>query len=201
MNFSNKLKLLCSETRPNAKPENVGCKQFMTYPKNQFILFLLTSFVLLSCGQNAENTTTEPSFTYTVAIDTASASTVTADTSEKALENDTAYLRLVALVEKEFFKSLKDIDRDFGENNFTRFSKILKKHHKTVYDLYIELSEIKRNAVAVARANGVEIRANGKERVLNNYYYYLEKEMTAGKSNFLNKYSFDNRLMQCFENN
>lgn len=114
---------------------------------------------------------------------------------------DTAYLNLVTYVNKAFLKSIKDFDKDSGEDNFSRLNKILKKHKTTIYALYLELSEMKKNAVSVARANGMEIRANGTERVLNNYFSILKNEKRVGEINFKRKYGFDNRLLQVFENN
>lgn len=174
----------------------------MTHHNLKIFSITLTTFLLLSCGQNSTDSVSQQDKSQTQTYDTAkTADTKKLETQTAEPKVDTAYLNLVKLVDKEFFQNLKDIDRDFGENNFSRFAKILKKHKTTVYDLYLELSEIKKNAVSVARANGVEIRANGKERILSNYYYYLEKEITAGKNNFQSKYGFDNRLLQCFENN
>ena len=174
----------------------------MTHRNLKIFSVILTTFLLLSCGQNSTNNVNQQDKSNTTTYDTtkiADTKKIEPQTAEPKV--DTAYLNLVKFVDKEFSQNLKDIDKDFGENNFSRFTKILKKHKTTVYDLYLELSEIKKNAVSVARANGVEIRADGKERILNTYYYYLKKEITSGKNNFQSKYGFDNRLLQCFENN
>lgn len=107
----------------------------------------------------------------------------------------------IRFAEKDFFSSLKGVDRDFSENNFSAFSKILKQHKRTVFDLYLELVEIKKKAYSKAKTCCTETRANGSERILNNYYDVLKQELADGENKFQAKYGFDNRLMLCFENN
>ena len=111
-------------------------------------------------------------------------------------------LKLAAkFAEKDFFSSLKGVDRDFGENNFSKISKVLTRHKTTIYDLYLELSEMKKQAYSKAKACCTERRANGGERILHNYYDVLKREIADGENRFMTKYDFDNRLLLCFENN
>jgi len=107
----------------------------------------------------------------------------------------------ISFAEKDFFNSLKGIDRDFGENNFSKFSKILKQHKTAVYDLYLELVEMKKISYSKAKSCCTEKRANGNERILHNYYDVLKREIAEGENKFITKYGCDNRLLQCFENN
>jgi hypothetical protein len=107
----------------------------------------------------------------------------------------------IKFAEKDFFSSLKGIDRDFGENNFSKFSRILKQHRTTAYDLYLELTEMKKKAYSKAKSCCTETRANGNERILHNYFDVLKREIADGENKFKIKYGCDNRLLQCFENN
>jgi hypothetical protein len=172
----------------------------MKYSKPQTFFIVGILFFLLSCRDGIVKNSPEQDSTQ-AAFSTVVSTKNETDKTTLAIKVDSAQLELIQYVEKEFFRNLKDIDKDFGENNFAKFTTILKRHKTTVFDLYIELSEIKKEAVSVARANGIEVKANGKERVLSNYYYLLEKEIATGKSSFQKKYGFDNRLLQCFENN
>ena len=119
---------------------------------------------------------------------------------EEAKENEKQRLAS-KFAEKDFFSNLKEIDRDFGENNFSKFTKILNRHKTSVYILYLELSEIKRQAYLKAKTCCTEIRSNGVERTLHNYFDVLKKEIEYGENNFMIKYNLDNRLLQCFKNN
>lgn len=153
-----------------------------------FTLILLCS----SCGQAPkENSIKEAEVT----IDTNRHSNSTIN------ENDSSYKALIIKVEQTFFDNIKTIDKEGRENNFLKFREILTKHNKTIYDLYLELSEIKKNAELISRAKGVEITSQGKERITENYYLSYRKEILAGKDAFQSKYGFDNRLLQCFEMN
>lgn len=107
----------------------------------------------------------------------------------------------IRFAEKDFFTSLKAVDRDYGENNFSKIYNTLKRHKRTSYEIYLELTEIRKRAVSVARVDGVEMGANGRERILHNYYSILERELKAKESEFKGKYGFDNRLLLCFRNN
>ena len=173
---------------------------------------ILVGLLFTACGQNnsdkttstlADNNVAEPQIKTKKEMIADSIESIKQDSIKKVYEAEQHKKLMTAIkfAENDFFSSIKAVDRDFGENNLQRLSKILKQHKKTVYDIYVELTEIRKKAVSVARANGIEIRANGQERILSNYYFYLDKEMTAGENKFQNKYNFDNRLLLCFRNN
>jgi hypothetical protein len=169
----------------------------MTKPISCYFAFLCV--MLVSCeqdqGGNTINKTIKVNNTSKHLVDTITHST------QNTLDTDSAYKQLVIIVEKDFWTNLKTIDKEIGENSSSKFHQILKKNDKKIYDLYLELSEIKKNAVLVARARGIEIRSDGRERITEHYIPSLQKELLKGTEAFQNKYNLDNRLLQFLQNN
>jgi len=114
----------------------------------------------------------------------------------KKIEDEKKYQKIIQIAESDFFKSLKAIDKDFGENNYSKLKQILQKHKKSPYDLYIELTEIfiksKDEAVQIAISSGLkELK----------YVNFIGEIKDRYINEFQQKYGIDNRLYMCFKNN
>lgn len=102
----------------------------------------------------------------------------------------------IKAAEKDFFKSLKNADKDFHENNYIEMEKVFKKNNIKPYELYIELTEIfkKSKAESIKKA----ISSGMQERKC---YDFIGKIKENYVSQFQNKYGISNRLYVCFTSN
>jgi len=100
------------------------------------------------------------------------------------------------LIEKDFFNDIKGVDREYGESNYPKFQKILKKHKASSFDLYLELTNIfktsKEEAIQKAVNSGMQERK---------YVEFIDKIREPKVEKFKQKYEIDNRLYVCFVNN
>jgi len=153
------------------------------------IFVALSSFFHYSCikaGRNSKDQNNEiPSKEDSVKINHEN------DSIEKVRVNN-----MIPLVERDFLASLKSVDRDYGENNTSKFKKILKKNNTTVYELYTELVDIfkksKEEAIQKATNSGLQ------ERKYVDFIDQIEKKYV---NEFQAKYDMDDRLYVCFINN
>jgi len=106
------------------------------------------------------------------------------------------YEKAIALAEKDFYTSIKAVDKDYGENNYTKLKAILKKHKTTPYELYTELTSLfkkaKESATDKATSSGL------RERMYTDFINKIEDKYIA---DFQSKYNMDRRLYLCFKNN
>lgn len=106
------------------------------------------------------------------------------------------YEKAIALAEKDFYTSIKAVDKDYGENNYTKLKAILKKHKTTPYELYTELTllfkKAKESATDKATSSGL------RERMYTDFISKIEDKYIA---DFQSKYNMDSRLYLCFKNN
>lgn len=98
--------------------------------------------------------------------------------------------------EKDFFKSLKAVDKDFYERNYSKMQRLLKKHDASPYSLYLELTEIFKKSQKEAKQKAV---SHGLRE--SKYTSYIGKIEDGYVKEFQAKYGMDNRLYICFKHN
>lgn len=104
--------------------------------------------------------------------------------------------KMIKVVEDDFFQNLKSIDRDFGWKYYKKFKSILRKNKKTIYDLYIEHTEIqisgKLRAISMAKSKGMkEIK----------YIDYLDKCLYPKIDEFKRRYEMNAECYRVFRVN
>lgn len=156
----------------------------------KIILFLLILFIY-GCNNPEKNIQVENQQTDT--------STSEVDTILEVVNTDNP--ELIKIVENIFFKNIKQYDLENGTNRHSQFKELLKKHQIHPYDLYLQLTEIHKMAEEEARKEGVEIKANGRERITEKYYIVLRSIKDSKIPEFQEKYNLTNTLLHQFQNN
>ena len=108
---------------------------------------------------------------------------------------------LIKKIEDNFFENVKQYDIDNNENRTSRFRKLFKKYKISPYELYLEITGIYKYADDEARKVGVEIKANGSERITEKYYRVLSNLRDPKIELLKEKYGLDHDLFLQFENN
>jgi hypothetical protein len=99
-------------------------------------------------------------------------------------------------VQNDLFNSIHDFDRENGLNTLSKLKNILSYFKVSCFDLYIELTEIRRKSKKEAI---VKATANGQmER---NYVHYIARIEDGYIAEFLIKYGMNNQVYICFKNN
>lgn len=108
----------------------------------------------------------------------------------------------ISKIENEFLKNIKDFDRENGENRLSKFKSLFAKYEIGPYDLYLEISSALKFADDEARKDGgVEINANGEERITEKYYRVLRLTEDSEIAKIKSKYDLDNDLFLQFRSN
>lgn len=106
------------------------------------------------------------------------------------------YEKAIALAEKDFYTSIKSVDREYGENNYIKIKAIFKKHKTTPYELYTELTLLFKKAKKIATDKATSSGLN--KRMYTDFISKIEGQYIA---DFQSKYNMDSRLYLCFKNN
>lgn len=109
-------------------------------------------------------------------------------------------LSISKLVDDAFYKSLQQLDVEYGEGQFYRFTSAFQRLGKKPYDFYLEYTILMGNAKAKAESEGTEYGARGK-RILHNYYSVLKEAKDSAETILMSKYGFDYRMITVFRNN
>lgn len=156
---------------------------------------LLVGTLLTSCTQkNSETKFIKSDSIITESLIADSIALVHQDSINKAYE--AKQKKAIVIAEKDLISSIQEFDREFGENNYTRLRKVLKKHKTTPYNLYLELVNIYQKSYA--ESVQMAINAGLKER---KYTDFIAKVEDKYISQFQLKYGIDDGLYRCFKNN
>lgn len=168
----------------------------------EYIVLLLIGVFVNSCElSNSKSKSDNSLLEQTVSIKSLAEQKV--DSVNKARQDSVSNVeekerleKAVSMAEKDLFSSLRSVDKDFGERNYSKIKALLKKNNTTPYQLYKELTEIFKTAKkkAISRALGAGL----KERRYTDFISKIEDEEVLG---FQAKYKMDDRLYICFRNN